>query len=229
MRRLICAIVVLSACPAWSLTFMGPPTSNLGQGQVQGGVDYSNSEYDVEFSVAGTTATLDDVEHDSTFGRLSYGVYDNLQVFGRLGLSEVADMGDEFAWGAGFKSKLTETGDVDWGMLFQIIVASGDDTATIKDFSVRGDFDIYEMQIAVGPTLGGDNFCLYGGPFAHVVSGDVDINIAGQKSSFDIKEESVLGGYVGVLLKISEIVNVAIEQQWTDNAVVFAAGLSWRF
>ena len=208
---------------------MGPPTSDLDQGQVQGGVDYSNSEYDVEFSVAGTTATLHDVEHDSILGRLSYGVYDNLQVFGKLGLSEVADMGDEFAWGAGFKCKLTETGDVDWGMLFQIIAASGDDTATIKDFSVRGDFDIYEMQIAVVPTLRGDNFCLYGGPFAHVISGDVNINIAGQTSSFDIQEKSVLGGYIGVLLKISEIADVAIEQQWTDGDVVFAAGLSWRF
>ena len=124
---------------------------------------------------------------------------------------------------------MTETGDVDWGMLFQIAVASGDDTATIKGFSVSGDFDICEMQISVGPTLRGDNVCLYGGPFVHVVSGDVDISIAGQESSFDIKEESVLGGYVGVLLKISEIANVAIEQQWTDNAVVFAAGLSWRF
>ena len=49
MRQAIIIIAVLFGSPAWALTYMGSPASDVKQGELFLGFDYSNSEIDFEF------------------------------------------------------------------------------------------------------------------------------------------------------------------------------------
>ena len=64
MKRVVISIVVLFGSPVWALTYMGPPASDVKQGELLLGFDYSNSEIDFEFRDAGVRGILDDVDSD---------------------------------------------------------------------------------------------------------------------------------------------------------------------
>jgi len=176
---------------------------------------------------------IEDLTSNMLLGRLSYGAYDTVDVFVCLGLSDAQDdMTEELAtggdgnkytglecshglaYGVGARATFWQEGNIVWGGLFQILwhnPSDGDIDLAPTDgdpAKLSGDveLDLQEIQVAVGPTVNLDGFSVYGGPFLHFVTGDLDIDASGTDSfsavnrvdlSQDIREESEFGVFVG--------------------------------
>ena len=244
MKKTAITIVVLMCSQAFGLSFMGAPMAELEQGQYSFGIDYSFSDTDVELSGYGAKWT-EDIETNILFSNLNYGITDEWEGFLRLGFANVeADdfNGDnEFAYGFGTKITFSEQDAISWGALLQISWLSSDDSGTIvtDGHTVTGkqEIDIYEIQIAIGPTYETDDLKIYGGPFLHLVSGDYDwsgtvtgpiINGSGS-FSLDIEQESVFGGYIGISKDLTSNSNIGIEFQYTGDAQAVGVRYVLRF
>lgn len=222
MRRAILMGVVLFGSPAWALTYMGAPSSNVKQGELLLGFDYTNSELDFEFTGSTSKGFLDNVDSDLYLGRAGIGLLSGLEVFGRFGVGEIEDLGNEFAWGCGAKATFARKDDVSWGVLFQLTSLSVDGTGNIGDHQLAGDLDIYEYQFAIGPTFGDDGTSVYLGPFLHFVDGDADLATHG---SVDVEQESELGLYLGISWEVADNTHVNLELQGTDDDKLVGIGL----
>ena len=223
----VITIAVAFASPVWALTFMGPPSSNITNGQFGIGFDYSRSENDID--IEGVSGILTDVEVDTYLARLVFGVADRVELSARLGIGEVEDLGNEFAWGVGAKATLVKSGWLSWGALFQLTGLYGNETDSVSGFTITGDLDIYEYQVAAGPTLQLGRLSVYGGPFLHYIRGDANIRIAGSTSSYDLEQESEFGGYGGLSLQMADNTSLGIEYQSTGDADAFGIGLAHIF
>ncbi len=151
----------------------------------------------------------------------------------------------EVCYGIGSRVTFWEDGDITWGGLFQILWQNPDgsiDLTVANDptFTLKGDaeLDFWELQIAVGPTWEGDDFRVYGGPFLHIVDGDIDLDATGVdafaatwqvESSGEITEASQFGGYAGAQLDLDENTTANIEIQFTADAWAVGLGAIWRF
>jgi hypothetical protein len=226
MRRVIIIIAVLFCSPAWALTYMGSPASDVKQGQLFFGFDYSNSEIDFEFRSNGVRRILDDVDIDLYMGRAGLGVFDGLEVFGRFGVSEIEELGNETAWGLGTRATFAEKGNVSWGALFQLMSLHADETGNLGRYTLNGDFDVYEYQFAIGPTFDNGDSSVYFGPFFHFIDGDADLASYG---SVDIEQESEVGLYIGVLWELGDNTTLNIEFQGTDDAKMGGISLVHKF
>ena len=210
---------------------------------------------------------INDLKSNIVLGRISYGVSDDWDAFLRLGVAD-AKCGIEqtfpdgtkekyrgfdgsfgFGWGFGTRATFWRDEEVSWGGLFQITWMEPDDSdisSTIEgeglpfdlNYSGTAEIDIWEVQIAVGPTWRIDEgIHIYGGPFLHFVNGDLDfsgeivdpdVGIS-MKSSGDIEEESQFGGYVGAHLDVDENTSCFIECQLTGDAWGIGLGAARRF
>jgi len=234
MRTVTIVIMLLAFCgQAYALSFMGPPKADLAQGQYGLGIDYSNSDMDLEFSGGGSSITID-VETDMIFTNLGYGITDNWDGFLRLGFSNVEaegfDSGNEFAYGFGTKFTFAEQENLLWGSLFQISWLTGEDTVSGIDV----DIDAYEIQFAVGPTVDLGGISVYGGPFLHLVDGDGKVSavvpgFGTLSGNFDIEQESEFGGFIGISAELDESSNVGIEFQFTGDADAIGIRYVLRF
>jgi hypothetical protein len=233
---LLGVVVVGVLCSAaFALAPMGPPTATLKQGQFGAGVEYSYSKADLKVSGHGFSGTLDDVKSNMFFGNLGYGLIENWEAFLRLGTADVKGEdfsgGQKFAWGFGTKATFVKDTPLAWGGLFQMHWLKGDDTWTLGSYSGDAEVDVYEMQIAAGPTWQKDGFCIYGGPFLHFVAGDLDIKSGSATYSFNVKQDSEFGGYVGAQCDLANWIQNAswnAELQLTGDAWAFATGVIWR-
>jgi len=226
MRRAIIVVAVLLGSPVWGLTYMGAPSSDVKQGELFFGFDYSNSELDFEFRGATSKGILDDVDSDLYMGRAGIGVLDGLELFGRFGVGEVEDLGNEFSWGFGTRATFGKKDDVRWGVLFQVTSLCVDEDGAIGDYQLAGDFDVYEYQLAIGPTFGDDDETqVYLGPFFHFVDGDADLVTHGP---VDVEQESEVGLYIGVSWEVAGNTRLNIEFQGTDDAKFGGIGLVHR-
>lgn len=208
---------------------------------------------------------IEDFTSNIVLASLGYGVSDNWDVFVCLGASDAQDdmtevrldgsQGNEYggldcgfgyAWGFGTRATFWRDGDVIWGGLFQANWQNpGDGDATLSHSSgdpsrLEGDveLDLSEIQIAVGPSVQMDGFCIYGGPFFHFVKGDVEIDATGEDSfgatwrvttSQDIREESQLGIYAGAQFRGTETTSWFAEYRMTADAWGIGLGAIWRF
>ena len=229
-------LLVFAFCsvPSFGLSMMGPPKAGLDQGQYRIGLDYSHSEMDLEFSASGIPSETLEVETDMLFANLGYGLAETWEGFVRLGIASIEidefDGGGEFAYGFGTKATFTEQDAVSWGGLFQINWFEGDDSINGIDV----DIDVYEIQIAIGPTYEAENIRIYGGPFLHLVDGDGKIEAVLPffgliSEDFDVEQKSEFGGYVGTQIDITENSNVNVEFQFTGDAWAIGAGIGWRY
>ena len=239
MRTVTIVIMLLALCSqAYALSFMGPPKAELNQGQYNLGIDYTFSEMDVELSGLGVSWT-EEIEANMLFGTYSYGISDGWEGFARLGFANVEaddfDGDNEFAYGFGTKVTFSEQGAISWGALFQIGWFEGDETVTafVPGFGVitaNQEIDAYEIQLSVGPTYEVDDLKIYGGPFLHFIDGDYDIDIVGGGSgSFDLEQESVFGGYIGISKDLTENANIGVEFQYTGDAQAIGVRYVHRF
>ncbi|MHC4692713.1 MAG: hypothetical protein ACYS67_08220 [Planctomycetota bacterium] len=239
-KKIVVVLVAVLCCsaPSFGLSFMGPPKAGLEQGQFGVGANFSYSEMDVEVSGYGLSDTAD-VDTTALLADIGYGVINQVEVFGRVGVSslEAEDFdGDfEFAYGFGTKVTIAEQDPVTWGALFQIGWLEGDDTVTgfIPGYGIvtaDQEIDAYEIQIAVGPTYEAENMRVYGGPFLHLVDGDYDADILGGPDlSFDVEQESEIGGYIGAQFDLAENSAASVEFQFTADAWAIAAGVGFGF
>jgi len=209
--------------------------------------------------------TIEDFTSNIVLGSLGYGVSDNWDVFVCLGVSDAqgdmsenrldGSLGNEYsgldcsfgyAWGFGTRATFWRDGDVIWGGLFQATWQNpGDGSVTLKPTGgdpsrLTGDveLDLSEIQIAVGPTVQLDSFCIYGGPFFHFVKGDADVDVTGEDSfgatwrvtaSQDIREESQLGIYAGAQWRGSETISWFAEYRMTGDAWGIGLGAILKF
>ncbi len=207
---------------------------------------------------------INDLKSNIVLARAGYGINDNWDAFVRVGvvdakdeIEQTYDDGDPsvtykgfdgsfgLAWGFGTRATFWQDEEVSWGGLFQITWLEPDDSSIdlVGDpvFSGDAEIDIWEVQIAIGPTLRlDDNVRVYGGPFLHFVNGDLDISgdtvlpgippiPTSTDASSDIEEKSQFGGYLGAHLDVDENTSCFIEYQLTGDAWGIGLGAARRF
>jgi hypothetical protein len=100
-----------------------------------------------------------------------------------------------------------------------------------------------EMQIGIGPTYNlTRDISIYGGAsaFFHVTDGQLTSQGRAPvitvpevyprlDNSYRIDEVSVLGGYIGSEIRITETLSYSIEYQYTEPANALGMSLVWRF
>lgn len=204
---------------------------------------------------------INDLESNIIMGRAGYGINDAWDAFVRLGIADAKGdierifpdgaAPDEYkgfdgsfglAFGFGTRATFWQDDEVSWGGLFQVTwLEPGDSSISLSNdpvFSGDAEIDIWEVQIAVGPTWrADDNLRIYGGPFLQFVNGDLDLS--GRTVDMgtellvdaegDLEEESQLGGYAGVHLDVDENTSCFIELQLTRDAWGIGLGAARRF
>jgi hypothetical protein len=280
-KRMFCLglmLMVLSLCCSGALAAsMGPPVAGSEAGKWSVGIDYAYTDMTVlieggyfesidVFSpppADNQTITVvdgkDDLECNMLFVNFGYGITDKLEVFLRLGFSDVDipiaggdwDAGSDFAYGLGAKATFYEAGDLRLGGLVQMTWANADGDVTMvtdevagvpligpKEFSGDGEFEWDEIKIAVGPSYKlTEGVSIYGGPFYHLISGDFDmhaVRVAADHASIlaesgDFDEESDFGFYVGGQIDFSENVPFYIEWQSTGDADVVGLSIAYKY
>ncbi len=207
-------------------------TSNVVLGQLGYGVSES-----VDISLyLGVSDAQDDMKESTA------GVYPGDKYTGM-------DCGFGFAWGLGARATFWKDGDVTWGGLLQVLwenpsegdISLNPEPPTLPN-RLTGDaeLDLREIQIAVGPTVQLEGFSIYGGPFLHFVDGDIETSVSGLDSSGippldrvelseDVKEESVLGFYVGLQAEADAETSWYAEYSITSDAWGLGIGIVRRF
>lgn len=235
-------VIILISCllcsTSLALTPLGPPRAGLKQKQQSLGFLFAISEMDLGLSGPGGSATVPDIETTPYLFKGGYGVSDGLEIYTLVGFSDISSEGvhgsSELAWGFGGKFTFSESDPVTWGGLFQMVSISSE--RTWSDFdpywgveTTKVDVQLYDIQIAFGPTYTRDAFSIYGGPFLHFVEGDADVSVDGAFGSADIEQESEFGAYVGAQFVLAESGSLFFEYQKTGDASAFAGGFVWRF
>ena len=225
-------VLALLVGQASALTYMGSPTSNVKEGDLLLGLDYSDSEADIDWRANGLHGTIKDYDSDLYLGKVGLGLSDGFELFGRFGLNrtdytlrdveyseDIQDgfkyhSGNEFTWGVGTKVTLGRKGNIGWGALFQYMDITGRD----------------RTYLAVGPSYQIKDFCLYGGPFLDIIGGDVDMKSGHTTlASLDIEQGSEVGGYIGLGWQFAKNSSVSVEYQLTDDIQVIGVSLLNRF
>ena len=208
---------------------------------------------------------IEDYTSNMLLGRICYGAYDTVDVFVCLGLSDAQDdmteelatgadgnkytgldSGHGFAYGLGARATFWQEGDLTWGGLIQILwenPGDGDIDLTPTDgdpTKLTGDaeLDLQEIQVAVGGSVQMDGFSVYGGPFLHFVTGDLDVDAIGTDSfsavnrvdlSADIREESEFGIFAGAQGEVDQDTAWFLEFQITGDAWGIGLGGERKF
>jgi hypothetical protein len=254
-------LVTVSFCSstAMALDYMGAPAAGLKKGQFSAGVDYAHSEMDLKlnegnFTVGGTLLSFKSkFRMNKVYANIGYGICDKLEAFLRLGGADASFKnnngatlnGDtDFAIGFGVKTTFYEKPKLKLGGLFQASWSRTDASATINYnayatshmWSDVANVELMEIQIAVGPTYElTDKVAIYGGPFFHLVDGDIHgkwhslVNgaYAGDEY-FDIDETSTFGAYMGTQVDVAKNIAFSIEFQHTAAAQALGMSLIWR-
>ena len=211
-----------------------------------------------------STHQIEDLTSNMVLGRISYGAYETVDVFACVGLSDATDdmtevpafgssgnkytgmeSGHGLAYGLGARATFWQEGDIIWGGLVQILwenPGEGDIDMTPSDDPnmISGDMeiDLQEIQVAVGPTVQMKGFSVYGGPFLHFVTGDLDVEVRGKdkadeeygvKLSQDIREKSEFGFFAGGHGEVSRNTSWFVEFQITGDAWGVGVGGVRRF
>ncbi|MHC4434043.1 MAG: hypothetical protein ACYTBS_19545 [Planctomycetota bacterium] len=227
-----------------------------GKGQENQGAGFAAPAFDEH--------DIEDLTTSMILGTLGFGVSDSWDVFVSVGGADAQDditgelpggtvgnrysdfdSSHEFCYGVGSRVTFWEDGDITWGGLLQIIWQNPDGSIDLRaandpTFTLTGDaeLDFWELQVAAGPTWEGDNFRVYGGPFLHIVDGDVDLDTTGVDafaatwqviSNGDVREASQLGGYAGAEWLLYENTMANVEVQFTSDAWAVGLGAVLKF
>jgi len=259
-------IASLVGSPAYALDPMGPPASNLRKGEYMGGIDVSFTLQDLETTTgiwarsvggiltdsgAATLGTVEDFEIVRAYATLGLGLTHSWEAVLRMG-GTTGDPGDEF-WGQGEQ--------FDSGT--ELVIGGGLRTTFFEEMALRigglvqanyCQFDgklnashwpsphfleigVVEVQAALGATyLFSDRVSVYGGPFAHMIYGDLDYvyteadagAVATWRFTWDIDEDITYGGYLGTQIVLGKGCSLNVEYQHTGNANAIGASLMCR-
>lgn len=218
---------------ALALSAMGHPMPGLKKGQSSLGFDFFDNDSDIKATGLGLSGTLEDIDSQLYLANLDLGLWVNLEIFVRLGICdhefEGHQVGSGFAYGFGTKLTLSESDPLSWGMLFQMTWPESSDAMSedVPPFGVVDadiDVDTIEIQIALGPPYKTENFCLYGGPFLHLINGDLYMTVLGVTRNSDLKQKSELGGFLGAQLDASDNSSLYVGYQLTNDDSAICAG-----
>ncbi len=206
---------------------------------------YHSSQIDTElqnFTLAGLnlTAQFDDLEMHRLYTTLTYGLLDRWEAYVKLGgvYIEQDDLGyssGNLTYGWGTRVTILQGDRVDWGAGLLMSWIEADDSYRFNGNRATLDFDAYELQVAVGPTLKfSDWLRLYGGLLYYSLRGDFDATVTGTLpgspffASGDIEEDSNLGAYVGGMLRLAGL-DFTVETAILSDAWGVGGHIGWRF
>jgi len=246
-KLLLGVVVVVCLCGSAALALdpMGPPAAGHNQSQWSIGAEYSYS--DMDLLRTRDRANIRDVIMNKVYLKAGYGISNNWEVFGRVGFADFeyqratwgsganwwsGEDNGSYALGMGTKATFRENADTKWGGLAQLSWVNFDGKHANPEASYspgKFEIDIYEVQIAVGPTHRlGEGIFIYGGPFLHLVDGELmHINSDGDRDNYPIEERSMVGAYIGTQVDITENSVINVEYQLTGDATAISFGFIW--
>jgi len=254
-KMLLLAItpVVVSLCVSSALALppMGPPAAGLEEGQFSGGVVHSYSKMDLRLNHGrspggGPNLTMDNLKRHYVLANLGYGIMDNWEGYLLIGggaargkesggiryKTNTPTLGNGYVFGFGTKATFVEEPVIKWGGLFQLLRAQADGRAKVAGGSWKADTELWEIQLAVGPTYQlNEKASIYGGPFFYIVDGRFTAKnrATPARICYDIDEGSSFGGYIGTEIKVTNYAAFHVEYQHTAAADAIGMGLIFRF
>lgn len=157
-----------------------------------------------------------------------------------------------FAWGVGARATICERGPWSFGAVSQVTWVNPDDdkvsyayppevgvTSDVIDGEIE--LDWRQFQVGLGVTYQADGWWVYGGPCWFFVNGDFDFDATetvveegepgnvwtdSMKGTFDLREESEFGGWIGVGCQLARATTCYAEVQLYDDAWVLGAGVA---
>jgi hypothetical protein len=198
------------------------------------------------------SVTITDFELNTLYASIGYGIFNNCEGFVRIGAAK-ATFGDEFwnqgeefdsdidfATGAGIKANFYNEFNWKIGGLIQINRLKLDGKVDSSSWTIPQpqfvDMTTTEIQIAIGATyMYSRRLTIYGGPFAHFISGDLDFEFSLASDevfgdfSYKINEGPTFGGYIGAQINLSQKNSANIEYQHSSEADVVGASLVMRY
>lgn len=198
--------------------------------------------------------TISGFEMNTIYATVGYGVFENCEAFLRIGAVNATfgdslwDQGEDydsdidFAVGAGIKMNFYKEFNWKIGGLIQINRLELDGKLDSSSWTIPQphiiDISTSEMQIAIGASyMYSRRLSIYGGPFAHFISGDFDyeyIQVDGadfvtSELSWEISEGPTFGGYLGAQISLSGNNSANFEFQHSSDADVIGASLILRY
>jgi hypothetical protein len=178
------------------------------------------------------------------YATLGYGLADNWEVYGRLGIADIkgkdrfpaysnqwegGNFDNDLVWGVGTRYTFYQQDKVRWGVTAQM---SWIDTS--EDWSYETvDLSAYDLLVAVGPTVDMGGWKLYGGPFFYMLDSDFDLKDTSPgvwwKGSADVEEDSSFGGYVGAAIPLAEKIDMTFEVATISGGWAAGTGVIVRF
>ena len=247
MKKLIVVLVVLFfSSNVLALTTLGPPKAGLMKGGYGLSVDYLYGKQDVQLNHGfspggGPKMTIDGMKVHSVGVKLGYGLTNNLETFisttgGSIRGSEPGGISfnssNGYSLGFGTKATFGQCNGMDWGGIFQILLASLDGKTKAGGASWSSHSSLYEIQIAMGPTYQlNDKVSLYGGPFLHFLDGRFSAKRRSTpgRIAYDLDQGSYFGGYIGAAVDITAKTDFCIEYQHTAAADALGMSLRYKF
>ena len=198
--------------------------------------------------------TISGFEVNTLYATIGYGVFENCEAFLRIGAAN-ATFGDslwdegedydsdiDFAIGAGIKMNFYKEFDWKIGGVIQINRLELDGKLDSSSWAIPQpqmiDISTSEIQIAIGATyMYSRRLSIYGGPFAHFISGDFDFEFirADEESfliselSWEINEGPIYGGYLGAQYELTKNIFANMEFQNSSDASVFGLSLMMKY
>jgi hypothetical protein len=210
---------------------------------------------DGELLGSGTVAslTISGFKVNTLYATIGYGIFENCEGFLRMGAAN-ATFGDslwnegedydsdiDFAIGAGIKINFYKEFDWKIGGVIQISRAELDGKLDSSSWTIPQpqliDISTTEIQIAIGATyMYSKRLSIYGGPFAHFISGDFDFQFNRVTDAFyvgdfswQINDGPIYGGYLGAQIELSQNISTNIEYQKSSEADVFGVSLQMKY
>lgn len=244
MKKVVVLLcVALMGAGTFAYTLMGPPTAELKAvtGQKEGnyredrhGYTFSYSEMDIGIDGIGTLEDLELMRHYYTWDialdeNFNFGILLGA-VAGKTDLAPGLDLdGDyKFSWGFNFKSTFHHGEKMDLGAMVQMTWFGTEDNIMGVDVELE---DVYDLQVAVGPTVDMGGWDLYGGAFYYMLDGDLTLSVPafGFSISTGIEEDDEFGGFIGAKFDIAESTDFIVEYlQGNDSfGIGFSIGKSF--
>jgi len=212
--------VALLSSASYALDPIGPTKALLGQKHWSLGLE----------SMYGQTRTeLDDFDmssqlrEDKAYVNLRYGVHEDVDVFGRLGLvtfeeDSFQDGDADLAFGAGAAVTLRDKEKIDWGVLAQV------SRGVSSSIGASSEVEAWSFQVAGGPTYQiCEDMDVYGGLFFYLLNGDLEIG----PFDSDIEEEDPIGAFAGFDYAVKQNIRWTVEFQYAGGTLAVTSGLYW--
>jgi len=249
-KLLVLMGIVFIGAQGFSYTLIGPPTAELQKttGNVDGedvwrhedrhGYVFSYSEMDLSVGEIGTLEDFKLTRHYYTWGvALDENFNFSVLVGTATGEVDKGDLGSTtdldgdygFSWGFNLKSTFHHGDMMDIGLTVQMTWFSTEDTVD----GIELDFnDVYDLQVAVGPTFDMGGWKLYGGAYFYMLEGDLDVSVAGLGFSgvtVDIEEDDNYGGFVGAQFSLHEKADLIVEYAQGNDHYGLGLSVGYRF